>query len=193
LKLEEAWVEWVDNPSVVGKKEGYAVGRYSKAGNGGTAQGHVRDAETAREGVLIPDLDEGTYNAAASGNGGYTSASGDATRTDPQNETRPLMSNGAEPNNLSDPHIIGPGPNNVDLEAISSPHTAHIHTTRPRPTYQPHWFGAQVDAIEYWEKEFDAADAEVRRLRKEGAFGATACGFVTFEDVKSAVCPLLLS
>ncbi|WVR04534.1 hypothetical protein IAU60_001541 [Kwoniella sp. DSM 27419] len=62
----------------------------------------------------------------------------------------------------------------------------HIHTTRPRPTYRPRWFGAKVDAIEYWEKEFRVADQEVRELRKKGRFEATHAAFVTFEDVKDA-------
>jgi hypothetical protein len=181
LELEAAWVEWVGNPASVDRKQGYEVGRYGRAGdgvmrNGQHVNGERQGASGAREGVLIPDLGEDRP------------LPGENSDPNPQS---PVMPNGAEPNNLSDPHIIGPSPSDVDLEASSSPwprHAAkHIHTTRPRPTYRPRWFGSTVDAIEYWEKEFEAADLEVRRLRREGAFGATACGFVTFEDVKSAV------
>ena len=65
----------------------------------------------------------------------------------------------------------------------------HVHTTRPRPTFRPRWFGAKVDAIEFWEKKFRAADDKVRQLRKKGKFDATHVAFVTFESVADAVSP----
>ena len=73
----------------------------------------------------------------------------------------------------------------ADLEASES--SVRVHTTRPRPTFRPRWFGAKVDAIEYWERKFQAADEEVKELRKRGRFEATEAAFVTFEDVKDAV------
>jgi hypothetical protein len=48
-------------------------------------------------------------------------------------------------------------------------------------------FGAQVDAIEYWEKQFQRADEQVRQLRKKGKFEATHVAFVTFENATDAV------
>jgi len=76
-----------------------------------------------------------------------------------------------------------------DLEESSGADDhCHVHTTRPRPTFRPRWFGAKVDAIEYWEKKFDAADEKVRLLRKKGKFEATQVAFVTFEHVQDAVC-----
>jgi len=74
----------------------------------------------------------------------------------------------------------------ADPEDVPGSHH-HIHTTRPRPTIRPHWFGNKVDAIEYWEKAFREADDEVRGMRKKGRFEATHVAFVTFEDVKDAV------
>lgn len=74
----------------------------------------------------------------------------------------------------------------IDPEDVPESHH-HIHTTRPRPTIRPHWFGNKVDAIEFWEKGFRTADDEVRSMRKKGRFEATHVAFVTFEDVKDAV------
>ncbi|ORY27742.1 hypothetical protein BCR39DRAFT_536914 [Naematelia encephala] len=62
----------------------------------------------------------------------------------------------------------------------------NIHTTRPRPTYRPRWFGSKVDAIDFWENKFRHADEEVKEMRKKGRFEATHVAFVTFEDVKDA-------
>ena len=76
----------------------------------------------------------------------------------------------------------------ADPETVTESHH-HIHTTRPRPTMRPHWFGNKVDAIEFWEKEYRAADEQVRSMRKKGQFEATHAAFVTFEDVKDAVSP----
>lgn len=74
-----------------------------------------------------------------------------------------------------------------DEEAGQGESASHIHTTRPRPTYRPRWFGNKVDAIEYWEGKFRVADEQVRDLRKKGIFKASHTAFVTFEDVKDAV------
>ncbi|EIW68814.1 hypothetical protein TREMEDRAFT_31663, partial [Tremella mesenterica DSM 1558] len=61
-----------------------------------------------------------------------------------------------------------------------------LHTGRPRPTYRPRWFGTKVDAIEFWEREFQVADEEVKQLRRTGKFEATHAAFVTFENAKDA-------
>ena len=63
----------------------------------------------------------------------------------------------------------------------------HVHTTRPRPTVRPHWFGNKVDAIEFWEREYRVADEEVRQLRRKGRFEATQNAFVTFDNIRDAV------
>ncbi len=78
----------------------------------------------------------------------------------------------------------------VDPEIQQSHH--HIHTTRPRPTLRKRLFGTKIDAIEYWEKEFIEADEQVKSMRSTGRFEATHVAFVTFEDVKDAVCLYLL-
>ena len=78
------------------------------------------------------------------------------------------------------------GSRDVEGSAGADDH-CHVHTTRPRPTFRPRWFGAKVDSIEYWEKKFDAADDKVRLLRKKGKFEATQVAFVTFEHVQDAV------
>lgn len=74
----------------------------------------------------------------------------------------------------------------ADPEDGGDPH-AHVHTTRPRPTFRPRWFGGRVDAITHWEHKYREADAEVRELRRTGQFPATHAAFVTLEDVKDAV------
>ena len=115
----------------------------------------------------------------------------------------------ASPRRTQSPEILIPGldednnatpsrtPSNGSMamalgNAFADPETVaesnhHIHTTRPRPTMRPHWFGNKVDSIEVWEKEYRAADDEVRSMRKKGQFEATHAAFVTFEDVKDAV------
>jgi hypothetical protein len=67
---------------------------------------------------------------------------------------------------------------------------SHIHTQRPRPTFRPRPFGNKVDSIEHWEQKYQYADEETRSMRQK-AYEATHAAFVTFEDVKSAVSPLL--
>ena len=73
-----------------------------------------------------------------------------------------------------------------DVETGDEDH-CHVHTTRPRPTFRPRWFGAKVDAIEFWEKKYKEADEKVRSLRKKGKFEASQSAFVTFEHVKDSV------
>ena len=73
-----------------------------------------------------------------------------------------------------------------DNEAHPHSHV-RIHSTRPRPTLRPRWFGTKIDAIEHWEKKYEEADEEVKELRKKGRFGATHAAFVTFEDARDAV------
>ena len=107
---------------------------------------------------LIPDLEE-------NGNAEPPASNGERHRT----STSMALANAfADPENVPESHH-------------------HIHTTRPRPTVRPRWFGNKVDAIEFWEKEFRKADDEVRLMRKKGRFEATHVAFVTFEDVKAAV------
>lgn len=84
---------------------------------------------------------------------------------------------------LDEPESNGTAVSN-DAEASE---TSQAVSTNPRPRFRPRWFGASVDAIDYWEKRFRAADESVRSMRKTGQFGATHAAFVTFEDVKDAV------
>ncbi|WWD22163.1 hypothetical protein CI109_106652 [Kwoniella shandongensis] len=98
---------------------------------------------------------------------------------DDDNDTTPT----ATPSNGSTAHASSV----YDAEDGSTSEShVHVHTTRPRPTMRPRWFGAKVDAIEFWERKFRDADDEVRELRKKGRFAATHAAFVTFEDVKDA-------
>lgn len=79
------------------------------------------------------------------------------------------------------------GSTELDPEILRNEYSV-IHTSKPRPMYRPRAFGAKVDAINYWEKQFATADEEVRQLRKNGEFKATHVAFVTFEDAKDAQC-----
>lgn len=63
---------------------------------------------------------------------------------------------------------------------------AGVKSTKPRPTVRPSVISRAVDAIQYWEDRFWAADEGVRLLRKTGLFPATDVAFVTFEHAKSA-------
>lgn len=63
---------------------------------------------------------------------------------------------------------------------------ANVKSTKPRPTIRPSVVSRAVDAIQYWEDRFWAADEGVRLLRKTGLFPATYVAFVTFEHAKSA-------
>lgn len=58
---------------------------------------------------------------------------------------------------------------------------------RPRPTVRPGWFKPKVDALEYYEKQFQDFDEQVRKKRKTAKFKATDTAFVTFEKMSDAV------
>ena len=58
---------------------------------------------------------------------------------------------------------------------------------RPRPTVRPGWFKPKVDALEYYEKQFQDFDEQVRKIRKTGKFKAIDTAFVTFEKMSDAV------
>lgn len=58
---------------------------------------------------------------------------------------------------------------------------------RTRPTMRPRWFGPTVDALDYLDERFRAADELVRRKRRTGRFRATHVAFVTFEKMSDAV------
>ncbi|WVW78588.1 hypothetical protein I302_100544 [Kwoniella bestiolae CBS 10118] len=165
LKLEEAWVDWVGNPA--GKSiRGYNSDVYIKPSLAGSLSNSTSNVASPQrvEARLIPDLEENEE---------------EETPQEPQ---------------LTSASANGSSSSNVDLAASQSSTVeegeqrahVHIHTTRPRPTYRPNWFGNKVDAIEFWEKEFEKADEEVKELRKRGRFEATHAAFVTFEDAKDA-------
>jgi hypothetical protein len=58
---------------------------------------------------------------------------------------------------------------------------------RPRPTVRPEWFRPKVDSLEYYERQFQGFDEQVRKKRKTGKFKATDTAFVTFEKMSDAV------
>ena len=58
---------------------------------------------------------------------------------------------------------------------------------RQRPTVRPGLFKPRVDALEYYEKQFQDFDEQVRKKRKTGKFKATDTAFVTFEKMSDAV------
>ena len=76
-------------------------------------------------------------------------------------------------------------------EEEDMPHM-HCHPTKSRPTLRPRWFGAKVDAIQFWERKFRKADEDLKETRKRGRFEATQSAFVTFERVQDAVSSPLL-
>ncbi|WRT64883.1 uncharacterized protein IL334_001819 [Kwoniella shivajii] len=159
LKLEAAWVDWVGNPA--GKAiKGYDANVYIKP----SLAGNLSTSPQPTEARLIPELDddEETHE-------------GNALTT----------SSNQIPSNGSSTPVALAGSQSEAEDGESHAHV-HIHTTRPRPTFRPRWFGNKVDSIEFWEKEFQQADEEVKELRKKGRFEATHAAFVTFEDAKDA-------
>jgi hypothetical protein len=58
---------------------------------------------------------------------------------------------------------------------------------RARPTVRPGWFKRKVDALEYYEKQFQDFDEQVRKKRKTAKFKAADTAFVTFEKMSDAV------
>lgn len=101
----------------------------------------------------------------------------------PQQAQTPLIPGLQEPESNGNVEA----PTTSDTEADERSRSQSVKAPGPRPRYRPRWFGATVDAIEYWEKKYQYADEEVRSLRKTAQFGATHAAFVTFEDVKDAV------
>ncbi|KAG8813472.1 hypothetical protein FRC17_001557 [Serendipita sp. 399] len=57
---------------------------------------------------------------------------------------------------------------------------------RTRPLVRPGWFKKKVDALEYYEKEYEELNEQVKKKRKTGRFKATSTAFVTFEKMSSA-------
>nr|XP_019005258.1 uncharacterized protein I203_02105 [Kwoniella mangroviensis CBS 8507]OCF68719.1 membrane protein [Kwoniella mangroviensis CBS 8507] len=160
LKLEEAWVDWVGNPANKLIK-GYNSNVYIKPPLAGSLSTSPQRTEVR----LIPDLEDNDDEEETHQGPKLTSAS----------------ANGSSSSNTE----LAQSQSSALEEGEQRAHV-HIHTTRPRPTYRPNWFGNKVDAIEYWEKEFEKADEEVKELRKRGRFEATHAAFVTFEDAKDA-------
>ena len=70
-----------------------------------------------------------------------------------------------------------------DIEA-HAPRVVVPH--RSRPTIRPGWFKPKVDALEYYEHEFEELNEQVKKQRKTGKFKATSTGFVTFETMSNA-------
>ncbi|WWC59373.1 uncharacterized protein I303_101925 [Kwoniella dejecticola CBS 10117] len=168
LKLEEAWCDWVGNPAGKAVK-GYNANVYIKAplastlaSSSSTPTPSATSPQSA-EARLIPDLNDDEEDEGEETHQGPT-----LTPANENGSATPRNANSAE---------NGEGENRTHV---------HVHTTRPRPTYRPRWLGNKVDAIEFWEKEFESADEEVKELRKKGRFEATHAAFVTFEDAKDA-------
>ncbi|KAG8861325.1 hypothetical protein FRC20_011487 [Serendipita sp. 405] len=57
---------------------------------------------------------------------------------------------------------------------------------RHRPIVRPGWFKNKVDALEYYEKQYEELNEQVKKKRKTGRFKATSSAFVTFEKMSSA-------
>lgn len=71
-----------------------------------------------------------------------------------------------------------------DIEAHAPPRVVVPH--RSRPTIRPGWFKPKVDALEYYERQFEELNEQVKKQRKTGKFKATSTGFVTFETMANA-------
>lgn len=75
----------------------------------------------------------------------------------------------------------------IDSSGLESHQPRLVVPHRARPTLRPGLFMGVVDAIEYWDAQFQEADEEVKNRRKVGKFRATHTAFVTFEKMSSAV------
>jgi hypothetical protein len=75
-----------------------------------------------------------------------------------------------------------------DPSTVESQPARVVVPHRKRPTVRPGWFTPKVDALEYYEKEFEDLNDQVKKKRKTGKFKATSTAFVTFEKMSSAVC-----
>lgn len=86
----------------------------------------------------------------------------------------------------SDPtnNVVAPLVDSDGAEGSGPPKLVVPH--HPRPTMRPTWFAPKVDALEYLDRQFQAADAAVLARRQEGKFKATHAAFVTFEKMSTA-------
>jgi hypothetical protein len=79
----------------------------------------------------------------------------------------------------------------VDVDgAEAGPSPKLVVPNRPRPTMRTGWFGltgAKVDALDFLDEQFKAADEAVRSKRANGRFKPTQTAFVTFEKMSYAV------
>jgi hypothetical protein len=176
LRLENAWVDWVGNPAKGVK--GYDPNIYNEQRGKGKNISQATDLTESPSGgnddtPLIPDLDEPSASSSRAESRSQTPGTGRSGRSDTPGWGDLLDApdsgfNGASEQNGEEPQV-------------------KVQTSRPRPQYRPRWFGNKVDAIEFWEKKFRAADAEVREMRRNAQFDSTHVAFVTFEDVKEAV------
>lgn len=74
-----------------------------------------------------------------------------------------------------------------DSEVLESQANRVVVPHRKRPLVRPGWFKKRVDALEYYERQFESLDEQVKKYRKTGKFKATDTAFVTFEKMSSAV------
>lgn len=192
-KLEEAWAEWVGNPSKLGLGRGYDPEVYAKGGTGGRDPAIVASPPATPAGENDhQDLEQHPSNARSQSTSSQIGADAwaDAPHVhDPNAEDDhhhvPASSDYLHPSSAS--RLTG---ENGHVESAEKYTGWQIRTNRARPLYRPRLFGAQVDAIDYWEKQFQEADSAVRQLRRGGRWEASHVAFVTFEDVKAAVCLL---
>jgi hypothetical protein len=70
---------------------------------------------------------------------------------------------------------------------MESQPTRVVVPNHTRPTIRPKWFGPKVDALEFYEHEFEELNEQVKKKRKTGRFKSTDTAFVTFEKMSSAV------
>lgn len=76
------------------------------------------------------------------------------------------------------------------LETLESQPNRVVVPHRARPTVRPGWFKPKVDALEYYEKQFEDLNEQVKKKRKTGKFKSSSTAFVTFEKMSSAVSTL---
>ncbi|CCA67384.1 hypothetical protein PIIN_01215 [Serendipita indica DSM 11827] len=73
-----------------------------------------------------------------------------------------------------------------DSNAMESQPARVVVPHRSRPLVRPGWFKRKVDALEYYQKEYEDLNEQVKKKRKAGRFKATSTAFVTFEKMSSA-------
>ncbi|KAK4686588.1 calcium permeable stress-gated cation channel, partial [Tremellales sp. Uapishka_1] len=117
----------------------------------------------------------------------YTTKPNGNLTASPEPAEEPLIPGLDDPSATPTPSASGTSSSHdVEQDLENGEFRQQIHTSRPRPTFRPRWFGSKVDAVDYWEKKFKKADEGVREMRKRGRFDASHVAFVTFEDVKDA-------